>query len=274
MKKLIINADDFGYSLTVNEGIKQCYEAGIITSTSFISNLDGFENAKNDVLPQIEGIDIGFHFNIMEGQCLSKNELLCDTNGNFNNNFLNLILKSKNKKFKYALEEEFRLQIEKILAIHKISHIDSHVHTHSIPEIFKIIQKLSKEYDIKYIRTQRELPYLVKEKILSKKFPINCIKNILLNSFTTINKSNNIYTNDYFIGVLYTSYMDENAIIEGLKRIKKDNSITEIIFHPACTFNNEIVEQDRYNEFLLSQSKTIKDKIHLLGFELTSYSKL
>ena len=89
-----------------------------------------------------------------------------------------------------------------------------------------------------------------------------------------VNSKNDIKTNDYFIGVLYTGYMDENAIIEGLKKIKKEDSITEIIFHPACaTKNNEKLEKNRYSEFLITQNKTIKNSIELLGFKLTSYSK-
>ena len=81
MKKIIINADDFGYSKENNEAIKLGYEAGIITATSLISNMDGFENAVIEVLPQIPHIDIGFHFNIIEGKCLTNQQLLCDKKG-------------------------------------------------------------------------------------------------------------------------------------------------------------------------------------------------
>jgi len=275
MKKVIINADDLGYSSTVNEGIKQGFQSGLITSTSLIVNLEGFDDAINVVLPQIKEIDLGIHLNIIEGKCLSKNKLLCDNNELFNNSFLKLILKSENKEFQKAIEEEFRLQIEKALMFGKISHIDSHVHTHAIPNIFKITQTLANEYGIKYIRTQRELPYLVKEKLLDKRFPINVIKNTLLNYYTYLNVKNKANTNDYFIGVLYTGYMDDNSIIEGLRRIKKENSITEVIFHPACaTNNNEQLDKNRYSEFLITQNKTLKDRIKNLGFEISCFSMI
>ena len=58
MKKIIINADDFGYSKENNEAIKLGYESGIITSTSLIVNLEGFENAVFEVFPKIPQIDI------------------------------------------------------------------------------------------------------------------------------------------------------------------------------------------------------------------------
>ena len=37
-------------------------------------------------------------------------------------------------------------QIETILNYTRVDHIDSHVHTHSIPNIFQITAKLAKEY--------------------------------------------------------------------------------------------------------------------------------
>ncbi|MBQ8887384.1 MAG: ChbG/HpnK family deacetylase [Candidatus Gastranaerophilales bacterium] len=268
MKKLIINADDFGYSKENNEAIKLGYEAGIITSTSLIANMQGFEHAVLNILPQMQSIDVGFHFNIIEGKSLTNQSMLCDKEGNFNNNYLQLILKSNNKEFIKQTEIEFRAQFEKLSKHSKISHIDSHVHTASIPNIHKLITRLAKEYNIKYIRTPFEKPYIVLKKSFNIKFVINILKNILLNTFSLINKKE-IKTNDYFIGVLYTGMMDENTIINGLKGIKKENSITEIIFHPTIDKNRK----NNYREFQITQNPNLKKEIKNLGFELTTYTK-
>ena len=267
MKKIIINADDFGYSKENNEAIKLGYEAGIITATSLISNMDGFENAVIEVLPQIPHIDIGFHFNIIEGKSLTNQQLLCNKKGYFNNSYLQLILKSHNKQFINQIEIEFRAQIEKILKHCKISHIDSHVHTASIPNIHKLVTKLAKEYNIEYIRTPYEKPYFVLNKSFNIKFLINILKNILLNSFSLINKKE-IKTNNYFIGVLYTGMMNEKTIINGLKQIKKENSITEIIFHPTIDKS----KTNNYREFKITQNPNFKEELRNLGFVLTNHS--
>ena len=145
MKKVIINADDFGHSKNVNEAIMISHKEGILSSTSLMANMDGFNNAVYEIYPQIKTIDIGFHFNLTEGKSLSKNKLLCDTNGYFNNGFLSILLKSGDKKFLNAVEEEFRIQIEKTLNEVNISHIDSHRHIHAIPAIFQITKKLAEE---------------------------------------------------------------------------------------------------------------------------------
>ena len=273
MKKVIINADDFGYSQENNEAIKLGYKSGIITSCSLLTNLNGFENAVLTILPEINDIDLGFHFNIVEGQSITKSTLLCNDKNYFNNNYLQLIHKSKESKFLKAVENEFRAQIERILPYHNISHIDSHMHTHAISEIFNITIKLAEEYKIKYIRSQKEIPYFVFPKALCPKFSLNIIKNILLNSYTNINtkqlKGTQINTNTNFIGVLYTGMMDEKAILQGLKKIKKDNSITEIIFHPTI----DTSKKKNYIEFLLTQNNNLINELNKLDFVLTKYSE-
>ena len=266
MKKIIINADDFGYSKENNEAIKLGFEAGIITSTSLIANMDGFENAVFEVLPQIPKIEIGLHFNIIEGKSLTNQSMLCDKNGFFNNNYLQIILKSQNKEFLKQVEIEFRAQIEKVLKYSKISHIDSHVHTGSIPNIHKLITKLAKEYNIEYLRNPYEKFYFVISKSFNLKFLVNILKNILLNIFSLTNKKET-KTNNYFIGVLYTGMMNEKTIINGLKRIKKENSLTEIIFHP--TLNKS--KKNNYKEFKITQNPNFKKEIEELGFMLTNH---
>ncbi len=265
MKKLIINADDFGISKETNFAIKQGFEAGIITSTSLIVNLEAFEHAIFEILPTISGIDIGFHFNIIEGKSLTNQPLLCDKNGFFNNSYGQLIIKSFKKEFLKQVEIEFRAQIEKSLQHCKISHIDSHVHTHAIPNIFKLVSRLATEYSIPFVRTQREIPYIVWRKSFNTKFAINIIKNILLNAFSTINRHSQ--TNNYFIGILYTGFMDEEAIINGLSKIKKDNTITEVIFHPTTDKN----KKENYREFLITQNPNFKENLKNSGFALSNY---
>ena len=265
MKKVIINADDFGISREANLAIKEGYEKGIITSTSLIVNMSAFEHAIFEILPTSPNLDVGFHFNIIEGKSLTNQTLLCDKNGVFNQSYGQIIIKSFNKKFLKQVEIEFRAQIEKALSHTKISHIDSHVHTHAIPNIFKLVSKLAKEYNIPYIRTQKEVPYIVWKKSFNIKFPINIIKNILLNLFSLINKTEK--TNDFFIGVLYTGYMDESSILKGLSKIKKDNTITEIIFHPTI----DETKKNNYREYLIIKNPSFKEQLQNLGFSQSTF---
>ena len=173
------------------------------------------------------------------------------------------------------LEREFRAQIEKVKERVEVTHIDSHVHTHSIPRIFELVCRLAKEYGIKQIRTQYEKPYIIPDvfKHLTIKYPINLIKVILLNTFTLINETNvkkfGLNTNDYLIGVSYTSMMNSLAISYGLMAIKYDRVVAEALIHP-CRYEDGTID-NHFVEFQITKNQKLKDKIENIGFEITNY---
>ena len=235
VKKFILNADDFGMTKDYNRAVMYAYSRGFLKSASLCANGEAFDNAVNEVLPECPRLGVGVHLNIIEGKALTKCNLLTNDKNEFNNGYLALILKSGNKDFKNQVEKEFRAQIEKVLQYTKPDHIDSHVHTHAIPEIFKITVKLTKEYNIPYIRTQYEEFYNVPElsRHLNFKYPVNILKIILLNFFTAQNKQylsgKNIKTNDYLLGVGYTGMMDNKTIEYGLSALPDEDCIAEIL---------------------------------------------
>lgn len=272
-KQLIINADDFGMSTEVNGAVLNAYKNGILTSTSLMANAPAFDDAVS-LLKELQGLSIGVHLNIIEFSTLKKERkqksLLYDKNGKFNNGFIALLIKSCNKSFLEEVEEEFRLQIETILSTVSADHIDSHVHVHAIPQIFKIVCKLAQEYGIKNIRTQLEYPYTVPDikKYFSLKYPINWIKLLLLNFFTLINKRHmkkyNLNTNENFIGVNYTGFMDKNTVEPALKKVEKR---TEMVLHPSLDKT-----LTRYQEYLALTDKQLIQKIKQSDIELVNFS--
>lgn len=270
MKKIIINADDFGYSVNKNEAVKFGFQSGIITSASMITNMEGFGQAIEEVLPEIPFMDLGFHFNIFEGKSLTNPSLLTDRNGYFNRSWFEIMLDCGGEKMQRQLETEFRMQLERILVYKHISHIDSHMHVHALPPIFNLVSRLAKEYKIPFVRTSYEIPYKVF--YLHRPF-INKVKNIVLNTFTLINKcsDNEILTTDYFIGVLYTGRMTKETILKGLEKINNDNSITEIIIHPSIEIN---AKNKKKKEFEILTDVKFRKELENLDFTLTSFSCL
>lgn len=189
MNTIILNADDLGLSENHNKAVLKGYNAEILSSASLIVNSEFFNDAVNNVIKTCPELNIAVHLNIMEGKPLTECPLLCNSNHIFSMNYLYLILMQYNKEVQKQIENEFRAQIEKAIQNGvKINRLDSHVHTHAIPEIFKIACKLAKEYNIEYIRTQFEKPYFVYPECFSIKFAINLIKVALLNIFTLINR--------------------------------------------------------------------------------------
>ena len=275
-KKFILNADDFGMSKAYNRAVLDGYHNGFLTSASLCANGKAFNTAVNEIIPECPNLGLGVHLNIIEGRSLTKAPLLTNKKGKFNNGFLSILVKSHDESFLNQVEFEFRTQIETVMNYAKVDHIDSHVHTHSIPNLFKITAKLAKEYNIPYIRTQYEEMYFVPSirKHLNLKYPPNILKILLLNYFTSINKKvvdeYGLKTNDNLIGVGYTGLMDDLTIEYGLRAIE-DSHITEALIHP-CHYATSNKNQ-HYTEFLITQNKALKDKIARLGFEITNYKK-
>lgn len=277
-KKFILNADDLGLSNNINKGVIDGYNAGVIKSASLCANGEAFLCAINEIMPECPDLCIGVHLNIIEGKALTEPEKipdLVDKNGNFNNGYIQLMLKSRKKAFLTQLETEFRAQTEKIKEHLTPAHIDSHVHTHAIPEIFELVCKLAKEYNIPYVRTQYEKPYItpILSKHINTKYPVNLIKVALLNSFTIKNKKllkekyPDLKTNDYLVGVGYTGLMDFNTVESGLKVFKDDeNIVVESLIHPYY--------KEKMQEYDITQNRDMKYDIENLGFEFTTYKKL
>src|ERR1700753_2195819 len=78
LSTLIINADDFGLSSIVNRAILVSMEKGLVTSTSIMANMPGFDHAIGlvRVHSKLAG-RVGVHLNLTEGQPLSKPILGC-----------------------------------------------------------------------------------------------------------------------------------------------------------------------------------------------------
>ena len=278
-KKFILNADDFGMSAAYNRAVLEGYQEGILKSASLVANGEAFDEAINAIIPQCPDLGVGIHLNIIEGQSLCEDvSSLVDSKWNFCNSYGQLLLKSLNKKdntFMEQVEREFRLQIEKIMSKTPVSHIDSHVHVHSIPKIFDLVCRLAKEYGIKQVRTQFEKPYIIPDihKHMNLKYPVNLIKVVLLNFFTVFNEATvhkyGLNTNDYLIGVTYTSMMDSLSVAYGLMAIKYNKVVAEALIHP-CRYEDGTID-NHFTEFLITKNKKLKDKIEQLGYEITNY---
>ena len=276
-KKFILNADDLGLSNNINKGVIDGYNSGVLRSASLCANGDAFSSVINEIMPECLDLCIGVHLNIIEGKALSEKSkipLLVDKRGKFNNSYTQLMTKSCKKEFIEQLEIEFRAQIEKIKEHLNPAHIDSHVHTHGIPKIFELTCKLAEEYNIPYVRTQFERPYLtpIVSKHINLKYPINLIKVALLNSFTLKNKKTlknypKLKTNDYLVGVSYTGMMDNNTVENGLRVFKKDEDVVvESLIHPYYS--------EKMSEYDITQNRDMKFKIENYGFEFTTYKEL
>lgn len=201
MKKLIINADDFGYSRGINYGIIDAHQLGVLTSTTFMANMPGAEHAAKLAM-QFPDLGVGVHLVLTCNRPLLDNhKTIVDSNGVFRK------LAFYQGAFTIDYEEvyrEWKAQIEKFLSYGlEPTHLDSHHHINSFGDIPEVFLTLAKEYG---------LP----------------IRNNIDAKYDTKRKQAEVKTTDAFLYVLETSLNEE-----ALEKIFEDHDTVEIMTHPG-----------------------------------------
>ena len=161
MKKLIVNADDFGLHPLINAGIIKGYKEGFITSTSLMPSAPCWQEAVK-LAQENPQLGIGVHLTLVGSVApvlpAAKVSSLLDEQGLFLPDYVAFAKRFYSGSVKRSeLEAELRAQIERALeAKINITHIDSHQHTHVLPGINALVLKLCNEYNIIRVRIPRE----------------------------------------------------------------------------------------------------------------------
>ena len=83
MKRLVVTADDLGYSGARNRGIFEAIERGVVTSASVMAGKAGTEEAVRYCARNAGVFGVGLHLNLSEGDALAGRSSLTDDNGRF-----------------------------------------------------------------------------------------------------------------------------------------------------------------------------------------------
>lgn len=148
IKKLIINADDFGYSYAVNLGIVKSHVNGVLTSTTLMANMNGTSHAI-ELSKKMPTLAVGVHLTLTCGKPILGKAVssLIKEDGYFHK--LSDFEKGTIKIDEEELYMEWKAQIDKLYSAGiKLSHIDSHHHIHTFEIPAKIAKILSNEYNL------------------------------------------------------------------------------------------------------------------------------
>ena len=160
MKRLIVNADDFGWSEAVTSGILRAHRDGLVTSTTLMADLPGAEAALARARLEAPGLGIGLHLNLTEGRPLTGDAAapLTDGQGEFVRSPLALARRVRTSEAaRLAAEREWEAQIL-WARDHNLrpTHLDGHKHVHLAPGLLPITIALAKKHGIPAIRTTAE----------------------------------------------------------------------------------------------------------------------
>lgn len=146
--KLIINADDFGLTKSVNKAVFELAEKGSLTSTTVMVNMPCWEEAAQ--LISYPHMGIGLHFNLTQGKPISDPQAipsLVNEHGEFYSfaQFRNRCKKNLIKK--QEVLTELAAQFNKLYALlgDRFTHIDSHQGVHKYTPISDAIYQFATE---------------------------------------------------------------------------------------------------------------------------------
>ena len=242
MKKVIINADDFGLAHGVNKGIIKAHQEGILTSTTLMANMPGFEQAV-ELSAQNPKLGVGVHLNILRGQPLlpaGEVESLLSKELRFIPSLPNLLRRIVWKRIDLdEVEREFRAQVEKVLGAGVVpSHIDSEKHIHLIRPLLRIVLKLAKEYKIGKLRFIQK--YCVSPRLMQM------FKSMFISrSCRPMKKQmieDGIQSPDRFYGVCDSGRITSARLQRALQSVS--DGVTEIMVHPGF-ITQEMIELEK-----------------------------
>jgi predicted glycoside hydrolase/deacetylase ChbG (UPF0249 family) len=159
IRTLIINADDFGFSRAVTDGIVHAHTHGILTSTTLMATMPDCDRAI-DLAGSHPSLGVGIHLCLTQGTPRStKLRHLTSADGQFPHTVPQLLQRiSLNRKALQEVKAEWAGQIGYALSRHlQPTHLDSHKHIHHWPALGRIAIELAKEYGITSLRCAREI---------------------------------------------------------------------------------------------------------------------
>jgi chitin disaccharide deacetylase len=159
VRRLIVNADDFGYTAGVNRAIVEAHTLGIVTSSTLMANGAAFDDAVRQA-KQLPQLSIGCHVVLIDGQpVVDPARLPSITSANsgaahFRDGLKSFAARALTGRMNASeIEAEAGAQIRKIQSagIH-VSHLDSHKHTHLFPAVLRPILRAAHAGGVRAIR--------------------------------------------------------------------------------------------------------------------------
>jgi predicted glycoside hydrolase/deacetylase ChbG (UPF0249 family) len=255
LKRLIINADDFGFTPDVNAGIIHAHREGVLTATTLMANGDAFDEAVR-LARQTATLDVGCHLVLVQGASLVTGRPLPET-------VRQLLLALARRQI--DVFRELRAQIEKILSAGlRPTHLDSHKHTHALPGIFRLVVRLAHEFSIPYVR----LPFDATLPLAR----MSC--DIARRHYCQWTRGYNVCMTDHFTGFRLTGSLTEKTLAATICSLH--DGITEFMCHPgfvgpALLQARTRLKESRLRELEALTSPRIRELIAAQGVQLADF---
>ena len=251
MKRLIINADDFGLAPGVNQAIVELQQAGALSSTTLMATAAYFSPAVFLAFAQ-PTLAVGCHVVLVDGSPrLRPSEVpsLLDPRRpqsfSFRNtvgSFLSDLLRGRIRE--QEIEAEAIAQIQRIQSSGlTVSHIDSHKHVHAFPPALAPLLRAARHCGVSCVRNPFEPWWSLRATRTGstwRRTQVHAMRT-QQRSFSRLTSEYGIATSDGSIGLLATGILDDSVLRSLLHAMPPGT--WELVCHPG--YSDSALDQVR-----------------------------
>jgi hopanoid biosynthesis associated protein HpnK len=270
-RRLIVNADDFGASASINEAVIRAHREGILTTASLMVNEPAFAGAV-ELARQNPRIGVGLHLTLSHGHsALPQDKIpgLVNARGEFSNDPVGTGLRYFMRgNLRDELRREIRGQFEKFRATGlTLDHVNGHLHFHLHPTVFPLVMEMADEFGVRCVRLTRD-PFWLNASLApgqwfyraSHAFIYLCLS---AKARGGLRRRNIRHTRRVF-GLLLNARVNEAYIERLLPRLPPGDS--ELYSHPSL--------DEFKHEFAALVSERVKEAVRRENIQLIRYQDL
>lgn len=159
-RRLVVNADDFGRSRSINRAVVQAHCEGILTTASLMVNSGATQEAV-ELAAENPGLGVGLHLTLVCGRSsLKPTEVpgLVDERYQFSSSPFRAGLRYYLRRgLRWQLRHEIAAQVSKFKALGlKLDHLNGHLNIHLHPTIASIVEHNAQAWGIHHARLTRD----------------------------------------------------------------------------------------------------------------------
>lgn len=221
-KRLIVNADDFGFTHDVNRGIVDAHRQGILTATTLMANGAAFDDAVR-LARETPTLDVGCHLVLVGGKsALPPHAPLPGSVGE--------LLRAMAMR-SIRIRDELNAQVRRIVeAGIRPTHLDTHKHTHLAPPVLDAVAKIAEETGIRWVRRPFDLPLTAAGVPWTKRATSRAL-GALRGRFHRVLERHGCRTTDHFAGFQITGRFRTAELVALLRALP--DGLTELMTHPG-----------------------------------------
>lgn len=249
MRRLIVNADDFGLTPGVNQAVVELFRGHALTSTTLMATAQSFDEAVA-LAKQSPALGVGCHVVLVDGKpVLPASEIpslvdISEANKSVFREKLSIFVTDllRGRISEMEIEAEATAQIKKLQqASISVTHIDTHKHTHTFPRVLRPLLRAAQACGVKAIRNPFEPNWSLNATANAghvRKMQVRLLRSQSA-TFSQEVTSAGLLTTDGAIGVLATGTLDAQTI-RNLQAAMPDGT-WELVCHPG--YNDAALQQ-------------------------------